>query len=218
MAARVAAAGDLQTMTPEEIDTILFPLWAAGWTLGEWIHGARESLAETLFPGSKLPGRTFRHTLTAYELPRAVDRLRDLEHDLAVVYDAIAPLQAEYVRRGRWQRYVLCGNHNGHLHFRDCSTLRMTTRILLVPQASGLKSADVVGKFGTVACTKCFPDAPVAGVPETDDDTCPGTKRPPVEGTWTQRYRSNYGECPECHTRRIVTAAHRIRKHAKAKD
>jgi hypothetical protein len=46
----------------------------------------------------------------------------------------------------------------------------------------------------------------------------PGTKKPPVDGTLTQRYTSSYGECPECHTRQIVTAAYRMRKHAKKNE
>lgn len=208
----------IQDMTPEEIDEILFPLWARRWQTAKWLQSSRGHVVGSFFPGCRLPGETYpRRPLLSYQLGDAVDQIRKREAELVEIETEMSAYETEFDARGGWSRYVLCGTRNGHLHYRGCSTLRWNTELLLIPQASGLDSSEVVGKFGETACTKCFPGAPV-NTPTVDPSACAGTGKQPVEGTTVQRYRSSYGECPECSTRQIVTASYRIRKHKTPKE
>jgi hypothetical protein len=84
-----------------------------------------------------------------------------MEAELAGIEAQMVPYDAEFATRGGWTRYILCGANNGHLHYSNCHTLRFDTQTLLVAQASGLDASEVVGKFGTTACTHCFRGAPV---------------------------------------------------------
>lgn len=151
---------DPTTMTPEEIDSILFPLWAERWKIGTHLGQYRELVALRLFPGSKF---TDRRSISGSpsQLASFCQRIQEIEARLAEIRSEMDIWQAEFERRGGWTRYILCGNNNGHLHYDSCHTLKWTTKTLLVPQASGLDSSAVVGRFGTVACSKCFAGAPV---------------------------------------------------------
>lgn len=158
---------DVADMTPEEVDTVLFPLWAKRYQTAEWLHHERDRVAQTIWPEAWQHAHRFDRKahrawkMNSYELERALERIAEHEADLAEVDRQVAVYEDEYERRGRWVRYILCGNNNGHLHYHGCHTLRFDTRVLLVAQASGLDASEVVGKFGTVACSKCFPGAPV---------------------------------------------------------
>lgn len=153
---------DLTTLTPEEIDTILFPLWAERWKITAYLNQYRSLVAPTLFPGATLDRMWGRATKALpYEIRRYGEEIQKYEARLAEIRAEAGIYQEEFTRRGGWVRYILCGNNNGHLHYDSCHTLKWTTRTLLVPQASGLDASEVVGRFGTVACSKCFPGAPV---------------------------------------------------------
>lgn len=78
---------------------------------------------------------------------------------LAAVKAEAAPLQAIAVA-GNWTRFVLVPG--GHLHRGfNCSTLRWTTTTGLMPEYSGADEKEIVELAGEVACTVCFPSAPV---------------------------------------------------------
>ena len=162
----------LSAQTPSEIDEQLFPLWAERYKYATWAYDEKQRVAKTIFPKARVSHRSSYDVrpLNAYAFKTACETLAKYEAKLAEIAAEIAPFTAEFERRGGWQRYVLCMTRRakgGHLHFQHCSTLRPTTECLIVSDASGLDSDQVVGKFGETACTKCFPDAPVDGSPNT---------------------------------------------------
>lgn len=73
----------------------------------------------------------------------------------------IAPLNAEFVRRGGWLRYFLVLNSNGHVHRgMDCNTCFDTTQYTWVTDLSDCNEDAAVKEFGELMCTVCFPLAP----------------------------------------------------------
>ena len=125
------------------------------------------------------------------------------------------PLHAEFARRGGWSRYFMVGG--GHLHFRNCSSLRPTTLLGWMPSESGKVESEVIGKWDETACTKCFPDAPVFAAPSAGtivDGKCTGKSYTPRDGhrsgrSWSYRY----GYCDSCGTYASITTADNLRKH-----
>jgi hypothetical protein len=85
--------------------------------------------------------------------------LAEAQAQLDIAKAIAAPLEA-VAAAGRWSRFVLVPG--GHLHRGfGCSTLRWTTQTGLMPEFSGADEAEVVDLAGEVACTVCFPSAPV---------------------------------------------------------
>jgi hypothetical protein len=208
---------DLLTATPAQIDDALFPLWAERWALTDRVVSYRSTIAATLFPGS-----IRRFTNRGYEIVRGIstvqlrqwdDLLVKAQENLEVVKAAIAPIDAEYVRRGGWDRYILVGG--GHLHKSGCSTVRPTTQAYLLAEASGLTEDEVVEKYSYTACTKCFPNAPVAEKPSpVAQGFCAGS------GTWdvedvngSKRLYRPWGRCKHCGNTVSVTSTGKARKH-----
>lgn len=95
----------------------------------------------------------------------AEESLPALEKALQEANDIMDDCNAEWVRRGRWSRFYMVTNTNGHLHKtmnpRECSSLFETTRFAFMYELSGQSDAEVVELAGSSACTLCFPDAPV---------------------------------------------------------
>lgn len=146
--------------------------------------------------------------------------------------EAIAPLQAEYDRRGGWTRYLAVPNGHYH-HFRGCSSLRWTTYTVWTPKHSGKTADEIVALLGEGACTKCFPDAPVMDRgSRVKDGQCPGsvfhvpgdqmmvektfTRRSRTTGEWIKKtkkvWRSRYA-CPSCGKTVSVGQTHKLRAH-----
>lgn len=71
------------------------------------------------------------------------------------------PFEAEFVRRGGWNRYFLVTNGNGHVHRgMTCSTCFPTTEYAWLVDLADCDEAAMVAEWGEQACTVCFPDAP----------------------------------------------------------
>jgi hypothetical protein len=86
----------------------------------------------------------------------------DLTTKAFVLEQQASTLEGEYWRRGRWTRYYLVTNSNGHVHWtQDCSTCFIDTQFAWLTQFSGTSHEDLVELAGEKACTVCFPDAPV---------------------------------------------------------
>lgn len=70
--------------------------------------------------------------------------------------------QDEFNRRGGWTRFWIVTNATGHIHSSmSCSTCFPTTQYAWLPDLSGMNDGQVVELAGKMACTNCFPDAPV---------------------------------------------------------
>ena len=64
---------------------------------------------------------------------------------------------------GRWSRFYLVTNSNGHIHSSvSCSTCFHDTNFAWLTDLSGLTETDAVQAEGEVLCTICFPSAPVS--------------------------------------------------------
>lgn len=71
------------------------------------------------------------------------------------------PMQARYDAE-RWTRFYWVTNTGGHIHWTTgCDTCFPTTGFAWMTDYSGMSHADLVQEAGSVACTVCFPDAPV---------------------------------------------------------
>jgi hypothetical protein len=133
---------DLTTLSPSEIDTILFPLWADRYRQSTYLQQYLDIAKRSEF-----------------EAKRYESHIAETEQRLAEIDAACEPLDAEFDRRGGWERFDFVPD--GHLHYYWCHTLRPTTQRLLVAEASDRDEAWIVENFAYAACTYCFPTAPV---------------------------------------------------------
>jgi len=171
--AKRSKSSKLAKLSPAEIDEQLFPLWADRWVQAERLANNRRVIAKALWPEEfketyekymdrfSSKATHFVDLRSSWELryfEGYVERYREAEARLAEAQEAIRPLDEEYDRRP-WMRYVLVGA--GHLHYGGCHTLRPTTKRYLLSESSGLSADEVVARYSYVACTKCFPEAPV---------------------------------------------------------
>src|SRR5579859_5210263 len=134
---------DLATMTPAEVDGELAKIWA---------NAPLSQLADT----QRSIGKYERFGKVPEYL---LKRKAELQQRIEAVRETAEPFEAEWRRRGFWPRYFAV--LGGHVHGHNCSTLRYNTPRMWCPQFSGLTEAEVVGKLNYVACTVCFPSAPV---------------------------------------------------------
>lgn len=198
---------DLHTATPTEIDEALADLShqkvlrvATGTRLLRQIEKARKQ------------GTTPRPWMEA--------GLVEADAAITVLDEQIRPLDAEFVRRGRWSRFFLVPG--GHIHrATDCSTCnrgRTMTDFRWLPALSGLSDADAVTAHGAILCTVCFPDAPVEwtnGAKAGDDLVCPGTGTADYDEKTARRgyVSGNGGRCDSCGTWQTITRGGVLRKH-----
>ena len=123
------------------------------------------------------------------------------------------PFQAEWERRGGWTRaYVVPA---GHIHRTTaCHTLYPTTIIRWLPDQSGWDEEKIVEAAGAMACTVCYPTAPVeelraAAAAEKAKDECPGSR----QYAKTLKGWGRYTACHVCGQSVSVTTAHNLRAH-----
>jgi glucan-binding YG repeat protein len=83
---------------------------------------------------------------------------------LAAAEAEAAPYEAEYTRRGGWNRVFLATSSNGHAHNgTECSTChngQYRTAFAWLIRYSGKPEAEIVADAGKRACTTCYPSAP----------------------------------------------------------
>ena len=101
-----------------------------------------------------------------YRLPPLVDAYRasiaELRQAQTGPREAIRELQHEFDSRGGWTRAFLVRNSNGHIHnSMQCPTCFETTSFAWLTEVSGKPEEDIVEMAGDMACTVCYPSAPV---------------------------------------------------------
>lgn len=138
------------------VDTVLLPAFSE-------IRGLEGRAHHNQNEADKLEARTGRRLDTDY-----VARLRAEAETMlaaaALLREAVAPLST-LAAAGQWDRFNYVPA--GHVHRSYCSTLRPTTEIYSLPEYSGATPAEVIEAAGEVACTVCFPGAPVTARPST---------------------------------------------------
>lgn len=86
-----------------------------------------------------------------------------LELKLARINKRQAHLSEVFQARGGWTRAFLVNNTNGHVHSTmGCSSCFSTTQFQWRTELSGSDQAEIIAAAGELACTVCYPDAPVA--------------------------------------------------------
>ncbi|QGJ93484.1 hypothetical protein SEA_MUFASA8_35 [Arthrobacter phage Mufasa8] len=112
-----------------------------------YIDGARKALARAV--KADIDSQIARRE---EELQEELDKMAELEAEAAPLY--------RIYNAAPWTRYIYVPN--GHVHAGTyCSTLRPTTQIMRLAEYSGSTREQLVEAAGEVACTVCFPDAPV---------------------------------------------------------
>lgn len=234
---------DLSTATPAGIDTEIAAIHVRYYlvqdqieTQQKYLAGFTERLAN--FAAGRRPGfgkisPARLATMAQYEVPgweedaaRLTAKIDTLQAQAREVLAEADPHQAEYRRRGCWSRFFLVKNNGGHIHSSmNCSTcnkMGKATRFGWLPELSGQTDVDAaataIATHGSIFCTTCFPDAPVAwtnGTKPADKDICSGSGRyyDASLPSRTGYYSGNWATCPGCHTPQTITASYLIRKH-----
>lgn len=96
----------------------------------------------------------------------SADRVTELaaaEAEAVRINLGIQALNEVWAANGRWSRFYLVTNTNGHIHSSmNCSTCFNSTQFAFLPNLSGLDEAAAVTDQGEILCSICFPSAPVA--------------------------------------------------------
>ncbi len=92
----------------------------------------------------------------------ALDKLAQACAERDAANEAVKAQAQLWYDHGMWMRYSVVPGGHIHTNWRDCHTLRPTTTVLWAYQASGDSVDEAIEVYGTVLCSHCFPDAPVA--------------------------------------------------------
>lgn len=200
---------NLETRTPVEIDTEIAHIHERAFPLMVERAEAWRSVGRFRKAGWKVERYSY--------LMERIDRLTP---QIDAILAETAPFDAEFERRGQWRRFYLCNSDGGHVHYRHCESLRPSTRIAWLPELSGGTEETMVAQFGPMACTKCFPSAPLmpgyadraaeqaAALAAKHATRCAGS------GQSVQvNYGARYSRCPVCGVATGVSAYGKLRPH-----
>lgn len=224
----------LDTMTPAQVDMILVNAIDMINRSFQRVLGQRSILScePRQYQNQESANREHQDRLLSYNAYYHRNLLSNY-YNVCAEHDAVeakwAPIKkacdAEYDRRGGWTRYIVVPGGHFHKH-RGCGSIRWTTSTVWTPEHSGLTEDEIVAKLDERACTKCFPNAPVAPRgPVLRDGDCElsGQK---FEGTtdirgrefgtvWDSSYQRVFVRCPSCGKRVRLNKGNVIRKHKK---
>lgn len=218
----------LSAMTPVEIDTILAEIWGR-------INAVQNQIA-AVNDKARNARKAVRQGYKYYQdvVDTAEARIPVLRELLVPLQAEAAPYEAEYSSRP-WTRAFLVRNSNGHVH-KDmhCGTCFITTQYAWMIDYSGKDEAQIVADAGCMACTVCFPSAPVETLAlptkmfASPQDKAKAEKKAAAaaaqcagSSTWdypadTARkgYCSgNYGVCSHCGKATTISSTGKMRKH-----
>lgn len=144
---------DLSTATPVEIDRALADLSARY----QQVRGYAESTRTAIRRERARQSRPETSTRYVEELQGTLAAYQDQAADLAA---QMIPYDAEYEARGRWHRYFLVTNTNGHVHRNQtCSTCYPSTQYVWLIDLADCDEDAMIEDWGMRACTHCFPNA-----------------------------------------------------------
>lgn len=166
-------ATNIQDMTPVEIDTLLAPIWERQADVQAQILRYKKIETQIFSTIEKIKrGEKVLRVVTAFDGIELMEKLaligRYLVNEgnkLAALELEALPYEAEYTRRGGWNRVFLATSSNGHAHNgQNCSTCHhgeYRTNFAWLIQYSGKSQDEIVADAGERACTTCYPSAPV---------------------------------------------------------
>jgi hypothetical protein len=164
-----AAANDLTTKTPVEIDTKLAELDYERFTQIIEVMNcekAIKSLHERMDRAAKSSQAYNRRWVEDGTAQKDVDaykrKIVEAEKKAAEIAQKMSVYDDEFDRRGGWTRAFFVANAGGHVHkSMRCSTCFPTTRFQWLTSYSGKDENEIVGDAGERACTVCYASAPV---------------------------------------------------------
>lgn len=220
----------VRAMTPAEIDTILADISIKRAQNNAWLNGALDSIekeTKRYMDRGQEPSTTGVSRIG--QLTVHADKYRA---ELAELAEFAAPYEAEFKRRGGWLRYFLVTNGNGHVHRgMDCSTCFATTEFAWLIDLADCDEDKMVEEYGEMACTVCFPDAPVhpawaqsvaereAAEAKKAASRCAGSGTIVSQGDdvdGSMRLYRPWARCPVCGEGVSVTSTYKFRSHKKA--
>ena len=159
----MTATLDLTTSTPVEIDTILakldyeyFVAMIKSVDYRKAAHKARDYIHYDWRTRTSTPRPDEAKALRLEKLAAEQEEIRETKEA------EMAPLNAEFVRRGGWTRaFLVVTSGIGHVHkSQSCHTCYPTTQFHWMTAYSGKDEVEIVGDAGERACTICYPSAP----------------------------------------------------------
>lgn len=202
-------AATLSSVSPAEIDLAWLEALAHVFRLYEQANAASASAARyRKFGGYEK--QADRYAQQAYETQQRANELRA---------DVDTPFKIEWDARGGWTRAYLVPD--GHIHRSTaCHSLHPTTIVSWLPELSGHGEDEIVAAAGMMACTICYPTAPVEALRAADrakkaEGECPGSR------TWDHdssglMYYSPRARCNHCRQTVSATSTGKLRAHKKA--
>lgn len=191
-----------RTATPSEVDHALSVLGAAADQFLRYAMGEQQYRDKPY---------------NAHRLVEIDARIESYKDVIERLNKACEPLRDEFNRRS-WSRYSIV--HRGHFHYMPtlCGSLRYTfwgrTQTFLAWEHSGKTAEALVKDTQEVACTRCFPWAPVK--PKVVDPLrCPGSGQ--ANFTADSKSYSSYGFCAFCNGRVKKTKYGAARAHRRPK-
>lgn len=172
---RARIENNLSEATPVEIDTVLSELWDAIDRADRAESVAQQIAINLRDKVSEIKNGAYK----GYEYRTAKDGILLMER-LVAAREEIAkcrawaekckemakPFEAEYDRRGGWNRVFLAKSADGHAHNgTECSTCHhgeSRTQFAWLVQYSGKTEEEIVADAGERACTTCYKSAPVS--------------------------------------------------------
>lgn len=145
-------AADLRGQTPAQIDAELNRIG--------YEHAVLVARADDLRSAAEKARESQRPNPAHAE--RLDDQADQYAPRIAALTAQMKPYEDEYHRRGGWTRAYLVQNNGGHVHSSThCASCYMTTRYTWLTDYSGKAEDDIVYASGELACTVCYPTAPV---------------------------------------------------------
>lgn len=204
---------DLSTSTPAAIDQAWIDALAPAHRLYAQANEQAATAGKYRRAGGHYVEQADRYDARAADLRARASKIRD---------EFEPPFTAEWEARGGWTRAYIVPD--GHIHRTTaCSSLHPTTIVSWLPELSGSTEDEIVAYAGSVACTICYPSAPVEALRAAEAAAkaateCPGSRTfGIVAGTFRQTSYTGSGaaRCATCHERVSITTSGKIKAHAR---
>jgi len=146
---------DPATATPVEIDTVLAALSARCSRLGAYLASTQDAIRR------ERARLDLRGAKASHRLADLAEQRDGYRAQLTELQTRMAPYHEAWQTRGRWHRYFLVEQANGHVHRNQtCTTCYPTTEYRWLVELSDCDEDQMLTDYGEKACSVCFPGAP----------------------------------------------------------
>jgi hypothetical protein len=154
----------LSSKEPKEIDTQISELYDKYYEVAVPLNVAVVNLERTERILEEMSETSRYYESTSRSIERLEEKISEYHKEANQILEEVVPYELEYKRRP-WTRGFLVKNSNGHVHKNmNCRTCTPSTQYIWLTDYSGKDEATLVADAGKVACTACYPSAPVEGL------------------------------------------------------